>query len=1071
MLPSLIMRATVLLVFCLICLAFTAQAAPASAKHALQNQMLKRRDSREGKPQAEHQHHRHRRHQNQPRKKTRHTESVAERLHAREVPGEEARNAERAISGLLPQEDLVTDLKAMISGIEQARRDKARQRQQEIQMVDSIHMARYGKAPPKFPAITRVGSAIGLTAAVMNVVNFIFSAKTTALATDQFSAPPTPPTLIDTAARWDGSQYSLLPVPEDKPDNGQSQKQKRSKLQRQNQHFPKRIVRRTTPSDDSEGKVEGEGQHQSLSKRWIVSSIVGAGLGAALAPGFTSTIRNKEEDVDKPPFDPYDPNVLKPKDSFSAAAAFPNQPLPAMPPSLPLANAAASTPPNVDGIVFPVDAPTAPATTQMRAQAPVDFSSGQNEAILRKRAIHNVHSEIRSSSTLDKRFFFSGGPWSKFAGAVTVGSIIPLLAEGVSHARWRQTNPRDRDILKELDDTPTYGAVGVPGHQPGQLATNAMPGYGTYVTQLEQQQAAKQAATQAATQSTQEGAYRLSTDAAPANPAAVADSSAGGQDNDPVLRRRGTAHLEKRNKWLAGGGLALFGALLGYAQSATQFPTDRDEEKDKKKKEAQKKQQELMAKQQQMQGGGDGGELAADPNAAAGGASQADLLASISVRPLPGGQGGTTGGYSPALGDGVGSEFASPSPGGAFTPAGSTSGQSQGSTSSLSDSLNAAAGYQSSGNSGGGDGSVLKKRDATSAKPHMPDDVNAPSLSKRNPGIGTALSIGGTAMFLGTLAGNIYVGNKEKKKPVPLVTPNANTRGPMIPGGDLYTEYLESQRGVSGGGAGAVGQGAIGGVGSGVATGAPASIKWGAAAAPANFGGGSELASSANNGGVWRGGSAGGSLSGSNWSQTSDGSSEDAPAAPVLKKRTMLKKRTPLLFPEAAIAETEGVAAAEAGAGALSRLGQGAASASEAEAGTSSLIRNGADEGGATRAAYAGRSTGVNGEAALRQGGVASEGNGMVRGTWMGMGGRTGSAARIFRSNPQAWGSARPAMAGEATVVEAGTPATVEGATATGGEAAAAAGKEKEGKGWSVAKAMGVIGGGAGATMTFNGIG
>lgn len=325
-------------------------------------------------------------------------------------------------------------------------------------------------------------------------------------------------------------------------------------------------------------------------------------------------------------------------------------------------------------------------------------------------------------------------------------------------------------------------------------------------------------------------------------------------------------------------------------------------------------------------------------------------------------------------------------------------------------------------------------------------------------------------MFLGTLAGNIFVGDKEKKKPVPLVTPNANTRGPMIPGGDLYTEYLESQRGVSGGGAGAAGQDAMGDVGSGVASGAPASVKWAAAAAPASFAGGSELASGANNGGVWRSGGSDGSLSGSNWGQTSDGSSDDTSATPVLKKRTMLKKRTPLMFPEAAIAETEGVAAAEASAGALSRLGQGAATASEAEAGTASLLRNGASEGGATRAAYAGRGTAVNGEAALRQGGIASEGNGMVRGTWMGMGGRTGSAARIFRSNPQAWGSARPAMAGEATAVEAGTPATVEGATATGGETAAA-GKEEEAKGWSVAKAMGVIGGGAGATMTFNGIG
>ncbi len=223
-------------------------------------------------------------------------------------------------------------------------------------------------------------------------------------------------------------------------------------------------------------------------------------------------------------------------------------------------------------------------------------------------------------------------------------------------------NPRDRDILKDLDDTPTYGAVGVPGRIPGQLATKAMPGYDAYLAQIQAEKdnaAAMLQRQRLAAQSadvTQMQQMRLN----PAN-----DGSGGGStaalDTEPVLRKRDVCplkkavshpthphhQLEKRGNWLMGGAFAVAGGLLGYVQSATQFPTDRDEEKDKRKAEMKKAAEEQQQAQMQAQGGMPGdpsGMGAGAGGAAAGGGGYADAST------YAGAAGG--GGYAPATGAG-----------------------------------------------------------------------------------------------------------------------------------------------------------------------------------------------------------------------------------------------------------------------------------------------------------------------------------------------------------------------------------------------------------------------------------
>ncbi len=440
-----------------------------------------------------------------------------------------------------------------------------------------------------------------------------------------------------------------------------------------------------------------------------------------------------------------------------------------------------------------------------------------------------------------------------------------------------------------------------------------------------------------------------------------------------------------------------------------------------------------------------------------GGASQIDPLAGVPEKPLP----GSDAEYGARSGDsGSGSGYGGDS-------ADSSSSRS---SSSLSDSLNAAAGYRASSSSSSRSGSVLKKRDA--------------SLSKRTPGLGSAMSIGGTAMFFGTLAGNLFVASKQKHKPVPIVTPNADTRGPMIPGGDLYTAYLESKRGPTVG-AGAAND-AVGGVRYGLSSVLPADVSRGAAVQNAASLAGARDSSP---GGVGGGLSPVRAESGSTQDATSD--DEGAGGDPVLKKRhrgTLLEKRAPLAFAAAAEAETAGAlltkapALMEAEAGLASALGRGAAS--EAGTGAASLLGKGATAseagaGAASRLGSAGRLGGLGGEAASTSGsagrlGGLSRYEGRVstlgRGVAASENGLYGLArtsplaaeASALRPLPATWGSARPAMVSDAAAVGGeGVPATIE-------DVARAEGKGK-GMGWK--KAMGIVSAGAGASMTFNGPG
>ncbi|CBQ69160.1 conserved hypothetical protein [Sporisorium reilianum SRZ2] len=1072
------MRVELLFLFCLACLAFTAQAAPTSATEALRVPRHKERsnhDKHDKHEDSKHGHHHHR-HESHREKETSHSSHAASRLKNRaEIPGEVAA-AKGAAERLLPQPqpELYSSLSDQVAEQERLIRQRKTLKEQHVQVEDAIHVARYGKEPPKFPEITRAAAAIGLTAALLNVANFLFSAKTTALATTQFSTPPTPPTLIDTAALWDGKQYRLMPLPEGKSAAiAAAGKVKRSLVQESiNRQLRKRHL---------------------VAKRWIVSTLVGTALGAALAPGFTSEIRGKKAEVDKPPFDPYDPNMLKPHDSFSAAAASVDQPLPAVPASALTGGSAPGTPPNVDSIRFPVQASYLPVSADPRTQPLVNpgssyvasssrtSASSEAQPVLRKRSVvaashsSDGDSDGGSSSELDKRFLFGGGGVSgKLMGAATLGSVLPLLYKGVTHARWRTSNPRDRDILKELDDTPTYGAVGVPGHQPGQLATNAMPGYTDYVSQLEQQQARAQRAadTQAASLA---GTPEAATSAA-------ATGTAGGGGGDPVLRRRADhSHLEKRG-WLLGGSLTVLGGLLGYAQSATQFPTDRDEEKDKKKREARKKQEEMMAAQQQQAG------YPGAAGAGAGAGAGADPLAGIPERPLPGTMGGgglsdgsaygaTTGGgggggYAPAAGSGSGmyspttyggSGYGSSSSSSLYSTDGASTGGTGGG-SSLGASLNAAAGYgaSSSAGSGGGGGSVLKKRSPSSAAAEH-------ELEKRTPGFGSALTIGGTAMFGGTLLANLWVSGKQRSKPVPVVTPNADTRGPMIPGGDLYAQYLASKR-IQPGSAG--GTGLAGG-------GAPAAVNYGASMpAAVNTASAPDESSAA-------------VVPGTGPSSDASDSAATGGLDPVLKKRDTqpgLQKRSPeaplielesqvpnlLKAAGAASGLARGAAASEAGVGAASMLGRGGAAASEAGAGAFSRVSAVGREGGGFARLSESARPGLSryGGTTAAEGGLSS----FERTPLSSNPFETSFASSFYRPGGTALsGAARPAMVSDFKVATgtAGAPATIEGAAAAEAEAgadaaAAATGKRK---GMTPLKMVSAVGSGAGVTMMMNGLG
>ncbi|CCF50905.1 uncharacterized protein UHO2_04437 [Ustilago hordei] len=1106
------MRFELLLFLSLACLAFTAQTAPASAKDALQEQKHKQRDSEphKHKPKSGPRLHRH---PKQHHYKSSHLGHGNNLKYTRGLTSYSVEVVQDTKTLFVPEHE--SKLRAKIDAIEKTSLEKEKLKQHEIERADIIETAKHGAVPPKFPLVTRISSFIGIVAAIANVANFIFAVKTTALATKQFSAPPTPPTFIDTAGRWDGQQYQLMPLPQE-PDDTKSARKKRS-LPDECATVPpahKRMVKRKRPHHTEQSQKLDEAQHDpKLSKRFVTAAGVGLLLGGAISPGMPSLVMGWKPEVDKTPFDPYDPNVLKPKDPFAVAAADPDHALPALPMRKPAPSGSSNGLPSLRNIVFPASAYSSSATSILQQQqqqltaataqqgsaissanvpargSSTASASDEVQTVLRKRSVEAKHSteiehQVRESSKpLEKRFLFGKGPVGKVTGAVALGSILYVLYKGVSHSRWRQENPRDRDILKDLDDTPMYGAVGVPKRIPGQLATKAMPGYSDYVAKLAaQQQTQQQAAMQqqqwqqlATTQAQARDALTEQAIAAQSSSGGVGVAAADAGSNDPVLRRRssdassavsakpvfgdaGQTRLDKRGgrAVLIGGGLTVIGIALGYLQSATMFPTDRDEEKDKKKRERKKQQeQQLLMQQQQALVQGQAAQSAGMGYAPSG--ASAPLVSSsdgggIAFPSSAYSSSGST--YPPSMGAG------------SFSSSAGTE-SSTGGASSASAALNAAAGYSSAG--GSASGSVLKKRDISG---HPDQESETRSLSKRSPGVGSFLSIAGTTMFFGTLAGNLIVGEKEKHKPVPYVTPNADTRGPMVPGGELYTQYLQSKRPPSTSGD------AFGDVGASLATGTPASItgqNMAPASAPASIYGQTPVV---------------GSQLGAN---TGTAASPNAPdvgrggeADPVLKKRhsPRLEKRVPLSFAGAR---------AEAAAGLLTK----GVPMVEAEVGAASALSRSAalsEAGAASRFAPTTRFSSLSG---VRGGAAASEAGfaGLGRAS---MAGEGSTAARIYQPNAAAVGSARPAMLSDlgGASGRAGTPATFARSASTrqlspaemqGQQQRVAAGQaadmnpgvkgmsgqapEEAKKGWTSQKVLGIVGGAAGATMLFPGAG
>ncbi|KAJ1022378.1 hypothetical protein NDA13_005287 [Ustilago tritici] len=1107
------MRFELLLFLSLACLAFTAQTAPASAKDALQEQKHKQRDSEphKHKPKSGPHLHRHPKQHHDDHHKSSHPDHGNNPKHTRDLSSEDVKAFQETKTFLVPEHEY--KLQAKIGHIEKTHLEKEKEKQHEIERADIIEIAKHGAVPPKFPLITRISSSIGITSAVTNVANFIFSAKTTALATEQFSAPPTPPTFIDTAGRWDGQQYQLMPLPQE-PDDTKSAKKKRSLPDESATVSPahKRMVKRKRSHHTEQSQKLDEAQHDpKLSKRFATAAGVGLLLGGALSPGIPSLVMGWEPEVDKTPFNPYDPNVLKPKDPFAVAAADPDSALPALPMRKPAPSGSSNGLPSLRNIVFPASAYSSSATSILQQQqqqltaaaaqqgsaissanVPVRKSSPASasdevQTVLRKRSVEAKHSteiehqESESSKPLEKRFLFGKGPWGKVTGGVALGSIAYVLYKGVSHSRWRQENPRDRDILKDLDDTPMYGAVGVPKRIPGQLATNAMPGYSDYVAKLTaQQQTQQQAAMQrqqwqhlATTQAQARDALTEQAIAAQSSSGGVGVAAADAGSNDPVLRRRssdassavsakpvfgdaGQTRLDKRGNKLLGGGFAIVGLALGYLQSATMFPSDRDEEKDKKKRE-QKKQEEQQLLMQQQQA------LAQTQTAQSAGMGYAPSRESAPR--VSWSDGGSIAFPSSAYSSG--STYPPSMGAGSFSSSAGTE-SSTGGASSASAALNAAAGYSSTG--GSASGSVLKKRDISG---HPDQESETRSLSKRSPGVGSFISIAGTTMFLGTLAGNIIVGEMQKHKPVPYVTPNADTRGPMVPGGELYTQYLQSKRPPSTSGD------AFGDVGAGLAMGTPASINgqnMAPASAPASIYGQTPVV-----------GSQLGANTGTAVSPNAPDMGTGGGADPVLKKRhspRLEKRKLPNYAQVAGEAEmaagllTKSIPLVEAEVGAASALSR---SAALSEAGAASRFAP------VTRFSSL---SGVRGGAAASEAGFAGLGRAS-------MAGEGSTAARIYQPNAAAVGSARPAMLSDlgGASGRAGTPATFARSASTrqlspaemqGQQQRVAAGlaadmnpgvkgmpgqtSEEAKKKWT-SKSFEIIGSASGATMLFNGPG
>ena len=147
------MRFELLLFLCLACLAFTAQAAPASARNALLEQKLQRRSGQDKQYKSNHEKER-QHHKKHHRHESKHPGHASGSKHTRNVPLSGIRAGEEAASHLLPQEHLVNELRAKIEGKEKAAREKAKARKLIIQVEDTIHIAKTGSPPTKFPTIT-----------------------------------------------------------------------------------------------------------------------------------------------------------------------------------------------------------------------------------------------------------------------------------------------------------------------------------------------------------------------------------------------------------------------------------------------------------------------------------------------------------------------------------------------------------------------------------------------------------------------------------------------------------------------------------------------------------------------------------------------------------------------------------------------------------------------------------------------------------------------------------------------------------------------------------------------------
>lgn len=154
------MRVELLFLSCLACLAFTAQAAPASARDALLEQKLAKRRAQDNSHGPKHDlpNHHHRQHP----VKARHDHYGSGPKKARSA-GAEARVVEEAAARLRGAgagstakhaPSVEASLQEKIKGIESAARESDKKRQHEIQIEDSIHVAKYGQMPTKFPLIT-----------------------------------------------------------------------------------------------------------------------------------------------------------------------------------------------------------------------------------------------------------------------------------------------------------------------------------------------------------------------------------------------------------------------------------------------------------------------------------------------------------------------------------------------------------------------------------------------------------------------------------------------------------------------------------------------------------------------------------------------------------------------------------------------------------------------------------------------------------------------------------------------------------------------------------------------------